>query len=71
MKYTIKGKIPNKINNMTDLRKEDGGQYIEAAIAEGDSPLYIRICSWDETQRHEAIRKLFGKKVKITVEVIK
>ena len=63
--------------------EEDGGRALIATIyADGLSPMFVRIQSWDDEStgtdaqgyevgfKHTEARQLEGKKVRVTVEVI-
>lgn len=51
------------------IEKDDGGQSLTLELAD-DDPLgiFLRLMSWDETMKHEAFRRMIGKKIKVTLE---
>ena len=57
------------------LQMEDGGdalvlEVMDAIEEEGDECMFVRIQSWDETAKHQLLRSLVGKQIKITIETI-
>lgn len=56
------------------VQKEDGGQavVIEMDMTDGEmeTGLFVRIQSWDPSKTHGDIRKLFGRKVEVTIRTI-
>jgi hypothetical protein len=51
----------NGINESYDNSEEMNGD--EAGV-------FVRLQSWDTTEKHETFNKLIGKKVRVTIEVI-
>ena len=60
-----------------DFEKDEGGYSLQAEVyLEGEDPsfdagLWIRLMSWDESGEHLAAVSLEGKRVRITLEVVK
>ena len=65
-----------EFNGRIKWDKEDGGMARIATIddmvggSDPDRGLFVRVQSWDETKEHLLAKKLTGKKVKITIEVL-
>lgn len=56
------------------LKSEDSGHAlllndIGGTELEGDSSMFVRIQSWDDTKEHPLLNSLVGKKIRITIEV--
>ena len=69
----LSGHIPNK-PDQDILRSEDGGSAIIATISGDtniDTGIYVRIVSWDEEKNHIDMKRLLGKKVKVTISIEK
>ena len=48
-----------------------GGQALIAEFSStGETGLFVRLQSWDETKRHEEMAQLMGHRVRVTVEII-
>ena len=56
-----------------DMGCEDGGKFLDFSVnntPDEDNGMYVRICSWDDTKKHEELQKFIGKKVRVTIRVI-
>lgn len=53
------------------LEVEDGGAALVLTISdENDVGMFVRVQSWDPSGRHDEMRKLFGKRVRVRVEIL-
>jgi hypothetical protein len=54
--------------------EDDGGRALTADIpgdgSQADPCLLVRLQSWDEARQHVAFRRLFGRRVRVTVETV-
>lgn len=61
-----------------ELSREDGGCALIGEVCDDDtacgseapSEVFVRIHSWDDAMQHPTIKRLEGKRVRVTVEVI-
>lgn len=56
-----------------ELEKEDGGQFSGFTVSNNsdeDNGMFVRICSWDEKEKHKEFNQFINRKVKITIETI-
>lgn len=60
-----------------DIKSEDGGcaliweagpDQVTPPDENPDAGMFVRLQSWDENKNHDTLRKMVGRKVKITVE---
>lgn len=59
---------------ITDVEEEDNGAALITLI-EGSDAMFVRLQSWDTTvwkgaEGHETFRKIMGKRVRVTVELL-
>lgn len=48
----------------------DNGRSLSLCLDDEDSDLFVRVHSWDETRKHEEFRRLIGKKIRVTIEIV-
>lgn len=48
---------------------DDGGRAIVIRL-DGTDGLFVRLHSWDETGRHEALQGLTGKRIEVSIRVV-
>jgi hypothetical protein len=50
---------------------EDGGQALIAEFGDADRQgLFVRVQSWDESEAHDLMRLMIGRRVSITIEAV-
>jgi len=78
-KIVLQASFAIEASNVTmNIDVEDGGQAIIATTsldAKGNpdgrgAGVYARITSWDEKKKHTEMKKLLGRKIKVTIETI-
>lgn len=52
----------------TNIKLEDGGQSATIEFSSDDSDLFIRLMSWNEGKKHDDLRRLIGRRIRITIE---
>jgi len=60
--------------NDASIKTEDGGMAVihesnDASVTAEDDCVFVRLQSWDDTRAHPMFNSLFGKRIRITVEV--
>jgi hypothetical protein len=57
---------------MSLITKEDSGQaqILEVADEAFEDGIWYRIISWDETCQHADMKRLIGKKIRVTLEIL-
>lgn len=73
--FVLEGKVPGISDSHfstcdnTEVSKEDSGmaQIIEIG---GETGIFVRIQSWDETKEHQKLSTLMGKHVRVTIETV-
>ena len=65
------GRLRRVAEHEVPVQAEDGGQALIAELAgKGETGLFVRLQSWDETKRHEDMSRLMGRRVRVTIEII-
>jgi len=52
----------------SNIQLEDGGQSATIEFSSDDSDLFIRLMSWNEGKKHDDLRRLIGRRIRITIE---
>ncbi len=71
-------KIIFQTEGTLEVSKEDGdcamiaeNLPIDTENSDDDTGMFVKIQSWDESGKHTDMEKLVGKKVRVTIEIIK
>lgn len=61
------------LEGVVEFKTEDSGQALIATLvsaSDAQPEIFVRIQSWDVALRHEKAKRLAGKKVRVTIEII-